>query len=61
MRWVASGKTGYPKGCDHYWKAPCWTLLSRLPSMEGVERCVITKEVVCGDEQPVLVRRKVRA
>ncbi|MCH7938825.1 MAG: ATP-dependent Clp protease ATP-binding subunit ClpX [Candidatus Marinimicrobia bacterium] len=60
VRRAAKRKTG-ARGLRSILEGAMLDVMYRLPSMEGVQRCVITKEVVCGDEQPVLVRRKVRA
>ncbi len=60
VRQAAKRKTG-ARGLRSILEGAMLDVMYRLPSMEGVERCVITKEVVSGDKQPALVRRKVRA
>ena len=60
VRRAAKRKTG-ARGLRSILEGAMLDVMYRLPSMEGVQRCVITKEVVSGSQQPTLVRRKVRA
>ncbi|MEE9466139.1 MAG: ATP-dependent Clp protease ATP-binding subunit ClpX [Candidatus Neomarinimicrobiota bacterium] len=60
VRQTVKRKTG-ARGLRSILEAAMLEVMYNLPSMSGVERCVMTKEVISQGQAPSLIRRKVRA